>query len=61
MFAKLINYVKATRAEMKHVSWPTRKQIINFTLLVIGISIAIALFLGFFDMLFSDILKKFVL
>lgn len=61
MFTKLIDYIKATRAEMKHVAWPTRKQIINFTLLVIGISVAVAFFLGSFDMIFADILKKFVL
>ncbi|MCK5591959.1 MAG: preprotein translocase subunit SecE [Candidatus Pacebacteria bacterium] len=52
----LINYLKETKEELKHVSWPTQKQITNFTILVIIISIFIALFLGFFDAIFMRVL-----
>jgi preprotein translocase subunit SecE len=58
---KLINYIKDTRGEMKHVSWPTRKQTFIFTILVISVSIVVALFLGFFDFIFSSLLNKFVI
>lgn len=61
MFGKLVDYIKSTRVELKSVSWPTKKQTINFTLLVIGVSLAVAAFLGFFDMFFSFLLKKFIL
>ena len=61
MFNKLANYIKETRVEMKGVRWPTRKQAINYTLLVIGASIGVANFLGAFDMLFAYLLGKFVL
>lgn len=61
MMAKLINYIKGVRAELRHVTWPTRKQTVNFTFLVIGISLAVAAFLGFFDTVFSYLLKKFIL
>jgi preprotein translocase subunit SecE len=61
MFAKLINYIKATKVELKNVKWPTKKQTTNFTLLVIGVSLAVAFFLGFFDAIFTFLLKKFVL
>ena len=53
MFNKLTNYIKETKVEMKSVNWPTRKQAINYTLLVIGASLGVAIFLGAFDMLFS--------
>jgi preprotein translocase subunit SecE len=53
---KIINYVKDTRGELKHVSWPTRKQVTNFTMVVIGMAIFVALFLGFFDFLFTNLL-----
>ena len=46
---------------MKSVNWPTRKQAVNYTLLVIGASIGVAIFLGAFDMLFAYLLGKFVL
>jgi len=57
---RIINYIKETRGELKHVSWPTRKQSINFTLIVIAISIATSLFLGFFDFIFTKLLDIFV-
>jgi preprotein translocase subunit SecE len=58
---RLINYLQDTRGELKHVSWPTRRQSIVLTAVVIVISILVAVFLGFFDYLFSLILQKFVL
>ena len=58
---KLADYIRGVRVELRHVHWPTKKQIINFTLLVIGISLAVAVFLGFADMIFSFFLKKFIL
>ena len=51
-------YLRETQAELKHVSWPTRKQVIYFTAFVIVISILTAVFLSFFDVVFGEILKK---
>lgn len=50
---KLINYIKESIVEMKKVTWPTKKETRNYTILVIGISIGVALFLGFLDYLFT--------
>lgn len=58
---KLINYIKDTRGELKHVSWPTKKQAIIFTTLVIVISFFTAMLLGFFDFVFSFLLETFVI
>ncbi|MFA5838762.1 MAG: preprotein translocase subunit SecE [Candidatus Paceibacterota bacterium] len=58
---KLVEYLKNTKAEFKHVSWPTRKQAITFTIIVVVISFAVALYLGFFDFIFSKILEFFIL
>ena len=49
----LIQYIKDVRGEMRHVSWPTRKQAVIYTVLVIAISVAVALYLGALDLLFS--------
>jgi preprotein translocase subunit SecE len=56
----LINYIKETKGEMKHVSWPTRKQSIVFTIVVIIISVATAIYLGVFDFFFSEGVKLLV-
>lgn len=53
-------YIKETRAEMKHVNWPTRSQAINYSLLVIGISVVTAVILGLFDFVFSLGLEKII-
>lgn len=50
---KLINYIKASIEEMKKVAWPTKKETYNYTLLVMGISLSVAAFLGALDYIFS--------
>lgn len=59
--AKIGEYIKDTAAEMRHVSWPSRTQAINYTLLVIGISVFAAVFMYIFDELFLFLLRAFVL
>ena len=51
-------YIKDTRAELRHVAWPTRSQTIVYTILVALISIGVALYLGFFDFVFTTGLSK---
>ncbi|MGM0482400.1 MAG: preprotein translocase subunit SecE [Patescibacteria group bacterium] len=53
---RLIQYINDTRAEMRHVSWPTRRHAVVFTVLIILLSITVAIFLGFFDFIFSDVI-----
>ena len=58
---KLINYLKDTKGELRHVSWPTRTQAIQFTILVIIISILTAVLLSVFDALFTYLLETFII
>jgi preprotein translocase SecE subunit len=58
--SKLSNYIAETKEEMKHVSWPTKKQTFMFTMLVIFISIGVAAYLGVFDFLFTLGLKSLI-
>ena len=51
-----IQYLQDTKSELKHVSWPTQKQTIIFTILVIAISAAVALLLAFSDLSFTKAL-----
>jgi len=57
----LITYLKDTQGELNHVSWPTRRQAIAFTLVVVIISVFVSFFLGFFDYLLKLVLEKFVI
>jgi len=56
-----ISYLKDTKAELKHVSWPTKDQTISYTLLVIVISLGVAALLGVFDAIFKKALELFIL
>ena len=51
--SKLLNYIKGSVSEMKKVTWPTKKETQNYTYLVIGISLAVAIFLGALDYIFT--------
>jgi len=46
--------------EGKKVNWPRKKETANYTLIVIGISAAVAAFLGILDFIFLKILSKFI-
>lgn len=61
IFTRIIDYLKSTKLEAKNVSWPTRRDTARFTLLVIGISIAVAVYLFLLDFIFISILEKFIL
>ena len=56
----IINYIKGAIVEMKKVTWPTKNEAKNYTILVIGISIAIAAFLGALDFIFTIGFEKFL-
>jgi preprotein translocase subunit SecE len=61
MLTKIQTYFKEVFVEMKKVNWPTRKETIRYTLLVIGISVAVAAYLGGLDFIFTRILEFFVI
>lgn len=58
---KLVEYIKDTKGELKHVNWPTKRQALNYTLLVIGISVATAIILAIADHFFSLGLEALIL
>ncbi|HEY9583626.1 MAG TPA: preprotein translocase subunit SecE [Candidatus Paceibacterota bacterium] len=57
---KIAEYVKETKAEMDHVTWPNRKQAVAYSIAVVAVSVFVALFLGLFDYIFSRLLTLFV-
>jgi len=58
---KIINFIKEARGELLKVDWPTRNQTLNYTILVVAVSLIVAAFLGGLDYLFGVILKKFLI
>jgi preprotein translocase subunit SecE len=58
---KLTQFLREAKAELLKVNWPSKGQTINYTLIVIGISIAVAIFLGGLDYFFEYLLRTFVI
>jgi len=56
----ITDYFRDVRSEMKHVSWPTRRLTIAYTAVVIGVSLAVAIYLGLLDFIFSAVLKHII-
>ncbi len=57
---KLINYFKESRLELKKVIWPTKKQTLQYTLIVVGFSLGLAAALGALDYLFASFIEKII-
>lgn len=49
----LVKYFKETRAELRKVSWPSRQEALNLTLIVVAFTISMAALLGIIDYLFA--------
>lgn len=49
----LQNYLVGSYAEIQKITWPTKKQTINYSLLVIGLSMGVAIFFSVLDYLSS--------
>ena len=57
----LVSYLRGAFEELKKDVWPTKNEIIQHTLVVIGLSLFLALFLGGVDYLLSLGLEKLLL
>jgi preprotein translocase subunit SecE len=49
----IVKYFKETRAELKKVTWPTRQEAVNLTLIVVGFTVFMAALLGIIDYIFA--------
>jgi len=56
----LVRYVRETRAELRKVHWPTRKETLAMTRIVLIVMIGMSLFLGALDLVFGWLLKEVV-
>ena len=60
MIPKIRKFLDEARTELRHINWPTREEAIRLTGIVIILSLALAVFLGAADYLFSYLLRVFV-
>jgi preprotein translocase subunit SecE len=56
---RALDFLKEAKVELKKVTWPTKKETFQYTVLVILVTVIIALFLWSCDLLFSFLIRKF--
>jgi preprotein translocase subunit SecE len=54
---RIRQYLIESWSELKKVSWPTREQVRNLTVLVIVVSFAVGVYITFFDAIFRRALE----
>ncbi len=50
---RVTQYLRETRAELRKVVWPSRDEAVNLTGIVVATIIAMSVFMGFFDYVFT--------
>ncbi len=58
MFGRLSTLLGEVRSEMLKVTWPTREELANSTSVVLTVSIALAIFIYFADMILSFVMDQ---
>lgn len=55
---KVTTYIKEVIREIKKVTWPSKKQTQDMTLLVIGVSLVVGLYIGLLDTIFQKLMAS---
>ena len=55
---RIRRFIDESWSELKKVTWPTREQTRNLTVLVFVISAAVGAFIAFFDVLFTLVVAR---
>lgn len=55
-----LSFLKEVKTELSKVVWPTKKETIKLTAIVIITSIVVGLFIGFWDFLFTNLIALII-
>jgi len=59
MIKKIVKFVNDVQTEMSKVSWPTREELINSTMIVAVVSVLFTIFIFLADLVLSKIIALF--
>lgn len=52
-----LDFIRDVRSELRKVNWPSQRETINLTAVVLAFSIAVGLFLGGVDFVFQELFR----
>ncbi len=56
MSMNIVTYLKEVRVELTKVTWPTRAQATHLTIIILAASLAVGLYIGGLDFVFTSLL-----
>jgi len=60
MFGRIKLFIGELRQEFKRINWPSRKETVKMSTVVIVISLIVAAFLGALDFLFITVIENII-
>ncbi len=60
MISKIVKFFNDVKVEMSKVSWPTREELMNSTMIVAVVGILFTLFIFFADLVLSRLIQLFL-
>ena len=60
VFKRIWAFIKGMRSELKKVTWPSFRQVVNNTLVVIVVVVGSGVFIGLVDLLFKTLMGLLV-
>jgi len=52
-----LDFVRDVRSELRKVAWPSQRETVNLTLVVLAFSVVVGMFLGGIDFLFQELFR----
>ena len=52
-----LDFIRDVRSELRKVAWPSQRETVNLTAVVLAFSIAVGLFLGGIDFVFQELFR----
>jgi len=52
-----LDFVRDVRSELRKVAWPSQRETVNLTVVVLAFSVVVGLFLGGIDFLFQELFR----
>ena len=60
ILSKPVNFIKEVRTELGKVSWSTRKELLDSTVVVIAFTTIVTIFIGLVDIILSKLLSVLI-
>lgn len=55
-----VKFLKEVKTELKKVTWPSQKEVVKMTGIVLGVSLTVGLFISLLDLIFTKLVQTII-